>query len=79
MTQSAPPPGPALRDVWMDAAQRLEDAGVHDARFEAEVLLRHACGRTRVSALKRLSRAASPASPWPTSRATGSSSSWSSM
>lgn len=37
----------ALRDVWMDAAGRLEEAGVEDARFEAEVLLRHATGRSR--------------------------------
>ncbi len=37
----------ALRDLWMDAASRLEEAGVDDSRFEAEVLLRHACGRTR--------------------------------
>lgn len=37
----------ALRDVWMDAATRLEEAGVDDARFEAEVLLRHATGRSR--------------------------------
>lgn len=37
----------ALRDVWMDAAGRLEEAGVEDSRFEAEVLLRHATGRSR--------------------------------
>ena len=36
-----------LRDVWMEAASALEDAGVEDARFEAEVLLRHATGMSR--------------------------------
>ena len=39
--------GAVLRDVWMEAARRLEDAGVSDNRFEAEVLLRHAVGQTR--------------------------------
>lgn len=39
--------GVALRDVWMDAAGRLDQAGVADSRFEAEVLLRHAVGKTR--------------------------------
>ena len=61
MTQSAPPPGTALRDVWMDAAQRLEDAGVDDARFEAEVLLRHACGRTRAELYAGLTDTLEPA------------------
>ena len=36
-----------LRDVWMDGATRLKAAGIEDARFEAEVLLRHACHRSR--------------------------------
>lgn len=36
-----------LRDVWMSAAQLLEKAGLADARFEAEVLLRHATNRNR--------------------------------
>ena len=39
--------GVALRDAWMEAARRLEEAGVSDNRFEAEVLLRHAVGKTR--------------------------------
>ena len=39
--------GIALRDVWMEAAARLEKAGVEDSRFEAEVLLRHAVRKTR--------------------------------
>ena len=36
-----------LRDVWMSAAAELEQAGIADARFEAEVLLRHATGLSR--------------------------------
>ena len=36
-----------LRDIWMSAAATLERAEVEDARFEAEVLLRHATGKTR--------------------------------
>ena len=36
-----------LRDVWMSATQLLEKAGIGDARFEAEVLLRHATSRNR--------------------------------
>ena len=36
-----------LRDVWMSAAELLEKAGLADARFEAEVLLRHATNRNR--------------------------------
>lgn len=36
-----------LRDVWLSAAELLEEAGIDDARFEAEVLLRHAIGRNR--------------------------------
>ncbi len=36
-----------LRDVWLAAAAELEAAGIDDARFEAEVLLRHATGLTR--------------------------------
>ena len=38
---------PNLRDIWLDAAADLEAAGIDDARFEAEVLLRHATGLTR--------------------------------
>ena len=36
-----------LRDVWMAAAEELESAEIDDARFEAEVLLRHATGLSR--------------------------------
>ena len=36
-----------LRDVWMAAANELESAEIDDARFEAEVLLRHATGLNR--------------------------------
>ena len=36
-----------LRDVWIEAAAQLETAGIEDARFEAEVLLRHATGLSR--------------------------------
>ena len=43
-----------LRDVWMDAASELERAGIADARFEAEVLLRHATGLSRAQLYARL-------------------------
>jgi len=36
-----------IRDVWLAAAARLEAAGIEDARFEAEVLLRHYSDRSR--------------------------------
>ena len=36
-----------LRDIWMAAAEQLEAAGIPDARFEAEVLLRQIIGRSR--------------------------------
>ena len=39
--------GTSIRDVWMAAAVRLEAAGVEDARFEAEVLLRYYSDRSR--------------------------------
>lgn len=39
--------GGILRDVWMEAAAQLEAAGIDDARFEAEVLLRHATSLSR--------------------------------
>ena len=35
------------RDVWISAAALLEKAGIEDARFEAEVLLRHALDISR--------------------------------
>ena len=37
----------SLRDVWLEAASRLAAAGIEDARFEAEVLLRHTSERSR--------------------------------
>ena len=39
--------GRILRDVWIEAASQLEAAGIEDARFEAEVLLRHATSLSR--------------------------------
>lgn len=39
--------GRILRDVWLEAATQLEAAGIEDARFEAEVLLRHATELSR--------------------------------
>jgi release factor glutamine methyltransferase len=38
---------PSLRDRWLASARRLEAAGIEDARFEAEVLLRHFSDTTR--------------------------------
>ena len=43
-----------LRDAWMEAAAELEGAGIADARFEAEVLLRHATGLSRAELYARL-------------------------
>ena len=39
--------GAAMRDIWMAATARLQEAGIDDARFEAEVLLRHVSDRSR--------------------------------
>ena len=39
--------GAAIRDIWIAATARLHDAGIDDARFEAEVLLRHFSDRSR--------------------------------
>ena len=36
-----------LRDIWLSGASELESAEIDDARFEAEVLLRHATGLSR--------------------------------
>jgi release factor glutamine methyltransferase len=38
---------PSLHDRWLQSAGRLEAAGIEDARFEAEVLLRHFSKTTR--------------------------------
>ena len=55
-------PRPAtLRDSWMDGAERLQRAGVDDARFEAEVLLRHVSGRTRAGLYASLAETVDPA------------------
>lgn len=51
-----------LRDIWMEAAKRLEEAGVADARFEAEVLLRHVSGRSRADLYAQLTEALDPQS-----------------
>ena len=39
--------GSSLRDRWLASADRLAAAGIEDARFEAEVLLRHFSKTTR--------------------------------
>ena len=51
---------PTLRDLWMQAATRLEGAGIADARFEAEVLLRHASARDRAAFYAGLTDVVSP-------------------
>ncbi|MCY3568971.1 MAG: peptide chain release factor N(5)-glutamine methyltransferase [Chloroflexi bacterium] len=50
-----------LRDVWLAAAAELETAGIDDARFEAEVLLRHATGLTRAQLYASLTDEVDPA------------------
>ena len=50
-----------LRDIWLDAAAELESAGIDDARFEAEVLLRHATGLTRAQLYASLTDEVDPA------------------
>ena len=50
-----------LRDVWLAAAAELEAAGIDDARFEAEVLLRHATGLTRAQLYASLTDEVDPA------------------
>ena len=44
-----------LRDIWLAAAAELEAAEIADARFEAEVLLRHATGLSRAQLYASLS------------------------
>lgn len=50
-----------LRDVWLAAAAELESVGIDDARFEAEVLLRHATGLTRAQLYASLTDEVDPA------------------
>lgn len=50
-----------LRDIWLAAAADLESAGIDDARFEAEVLLRHATGLTRAQLYASLTDEVDPA------------------
>ena len=50
-----------LRDVWLAAASELESAEIDDARFEAEVLLRHATGLTRAQLYASLTDEIDPA------------------
>lgn len=50
-----------LRDIWLAAAAELESAGIDDARFEAEVLLRHATGLTRAQLYASLTDEVDPA------------------
>ena len=50
-----------LRDAWLAAAADLESAEIDDARFEAEVLLRHATGLTRAQLYGSLTDEIDPA------------------
>lgn len=53
--------GRILRDVWIEAASQLEGAGIDDARFEAEVLLRHATSLSRAQLYASLADPIDPA------------------
>ncbi|MDE2891707.1 MAG: peptide chain release factor N(5)-glutamine methyltransferase [Chloroflexota bacterium] len=50
-----------LRDIWLSGAVELEQAEIDDARFEAEVLLRHATGLTRAQLYASLTDEVDPA------------------
>ncbi|MYG90914.1 MAG: peptide chain release factor N(5)-glutamine methyltransferase [Chloroflexi bacterium] len=50
-----------LRDAWLAAAAELESADIDDARFEAEVLLRHATGLNRAQLYASLTDEIDPA------------------
>ena len=50
-----------LRDAWLAAAAELESAEIDDARFEAEVLLRHATGLNRAQLYASLTDEIDPA------------------
>lgn len=50
-----------LRDIWLSGAADLEQAEIDDARFEAEVLLRHATGLTRAQLYASLTDEVDPA------------------
>ncbi len=50
-----------LRDIWLSGAADLESAEIDDARFEAEVLLRHATGLTRAQLYASLTDEVDPA------------------
>ncbi|MCY3922951.1 MAG: peptide chain release factor N(5)-glutamine methyltransferase [Chloroflexi bacterium] len=50
-----------LRDIWLSGAAELEQAEIDDARFEAEVLLRHATGLTRAQLYASLTDEVDPA------------------